>query len=482
MPEETDDFIHIPIKDKGMFEEKSFRTITIAAAKGIKAVIGKLNGESTTTVQKYLFAKSKGWTMAKAKSWVKSHKKKQVADIGEVDMDVIFTMPFERINADDIASLKDLTRLGIDVEEGGIYTKGTAFIEDINRNQWRAGIKNIETENYMKTPITLFNHNPDVPTGRTVYLKKTKDSIEVITHVTTNDEKMRADIENGTINAHSIRVNPFAVERVCLENDACFFDILSCDLIEISHVTLNAVVGTNFKVLAASYEPIGKIVDRNKQNPITGIGSADNTTSNIKWTSTDNGIWALIPYADLELPNLDDIEEKSKVEKSMTETPEPPKTDVKIKVKAEVEGEDLSSAVNINDEIEARLRAVEETAKAMAEKEAKLAEQTLNLQVEKTMTLFTSVENKTDIKANVATIAKCGGKDALDAFIATMKIVMESKVITDSPLTPSGGEGMSAEDKLSVEMFGKPVAEMVAELGDNPIARIEPQPINKVVK
>jgi hypothetical protein len=89
--------------------------------------------------------------------------------------------------------------LGIDVKEGDIYTKGTAFISDINRNNWRTGIKEMDTENYMLTPITLFNHYMDIPVGKTVFLKKTKDSLEVITKITTTNEEMRANIENGTI-------------------------------------------------------------------------------------------------------------------------------------------------------------------------------------------------------------------------------------------------------------------------------------------
>jgi hypothetical protein len=102
MPEETEDFIHIPVKDKNSFEEGSYRTINISAAKGIKAVIGKIKGESSTTVQKYLFAKAKGWTMSKAKKWIKDHKKKAVANIGEIEWDINFTSQFECINIDNI--------------------------------------------------------------------------------------------------------------------------------------------------------------------------------------------------------------------------------------------------------------------------------------------------------------------------------------------------------------------------------------------
>lgn len=76
MPEETENYIHIPVINSGKFVTKSFRTISISRSKGISAVIGKLKSKpsGSTTVQKYLFLKSKDWTMSKAKSWVKSHK------------------------------------------------------------------------------------------------------------------------------------------------------------------------------------------------------------------------------------------------------------------------------------------------------------------------------------------------------------------------------------------------------------------------
>ncbi len=63
-PEETDDFIRIPVRDC-----KVTATITISAKEGIKALYcGKVK-----KVRTYLFAKAKGWTMAKAKAWVKEH-------------------------------------------------------------------------------------------------------------------------------------------------------------------------------------------------------------------------------------------------------------------------------------------------------------------------------------------------------------------------------------------------------------------------
>jgi len=63
-PEETDDYIRIPVRDC-----KVTATITISAKEGIKGLYcGKIK-----KIRTYLFAKAKNWTMAKAKAWVKEH-------------------------------------------------------------------------------------------------------------------------------------------------------------------------------------------------------------------------------------------------------------------------------------------------------------------------------------------------------------------------------------------------------------------------
>lgn len=76
-PEETANFVHIPVRNAPDFVQDSFRTIDIDADKGIKAVIGKLSSDpdGPTHIQKFLFDKDKDWTMEKAQAWVSEHKK-----------------------------------------------------------------------------------------------------------------------------------------------------------------------------------------------------------------------------------------------------------------------------------------------------------------------------------------------------------------------------------------------------------------------
>ena len=75
-PEETDDYIRIPVRDC-----KVTATIDISKKEGIKALYcGK-----EKKVKTYLFAKAKGWDMKKAKEWIKEHDGKSLDDGVEIE-------------------------------------------------------------------------------------------------------------------------------------------------------------------------------------------------------------------------------------------------------------------------------------------------------------------------------------------------------------------------------------------------------------
>ncbi len=70
MPEVTDKYIRIPVARRKQGDR--IRTITISSSKGIKA----LYAGNRKKILTYLFLRSKGWTMPKAKKWVKEHHNK----------------------------------------------------------------------------------------------------------------------------------------------------------------------------------------------------------------------------------------------------------------------------------------------------------------------------------------------------------------------------------------------------------------------
>jgi phage head maturation protease len=82
-PDVTENTIRIRVRDPGDFQDDSFRTINIGGEdSGIKAVVGRLKGETTMTVQSYVFSKDK-FSVAEAQAWVDEHKKDAVPDLDE---------------------------------------------------------------------------------------------------------------------------------------------------------------------------------------------------------------------------------------------------------------------------------------------------------------------------------------------------------------------------------------------------------------
>jgi len=63
------------VRDPKLFKDGTFRRVTIQKKKPkVIAIMGKLKGEDTMTIQSLRFPKDDGWTVEKAKAWVKAHK------------------------------------------------------------------------------------------------------------------------------------------------------------------------------------------------------------------------------------------------------------------------------------------------------------------------------------------------------------------------------------------------------------------------
>ena len=69
--DETSTSYRYRVRDPGGFQEGSFRTISLGDS-GVKAVIGKPEGEDSTTIQALIFPKEK-FTEEEARRWVKEH-------------------------------------------------------------------------------------------------------------------------------------------------------------------------------------------------------------------------------------------------------------------------------------------------------------------------------------------------------------------------------------------------------------------------
>jgi hypothetical protein len=75
--EEDNDTIRSGHRNPDEFQPDTFRTIMLSSEEGIKAVIAKPKGKHAMEVASYLFEKSKGWTLEKAKEWFEQHQRKE---------------------------------------------------------------------------------------------------------------------------------------------------------------------------------------------------------------------------------------------------------------------------------------------------------------------------------------------------------------------------------------------------------------------
>ena len=78
-PRITDKYIRFRQIDPKKFQKNSFRIITLSESKGIKAIIGRLTGQTSTTIQSYLFDKTK-WEIKEAENWIEKNKSEDILE------------------------------------------------------------------------------------------------------------------------------------------------------------------------------------------------------------------------------------------------------------------------------------------------------------------------------------------------------------------------------------------------------------------
>lgn len=79
-PEETETQVRIRIKSPGLFQSNSFRQTTLQDEKPrVFSIVGRLKGETTTTIQSLRFPKDDGWAITSAVKWAKDHDFKTIA-------------------------------------------------------------------------------------------------------------------------------------------------------------------------------------------------------------------------------------------------------------------------------------------------------------------------------------------------------------------------------------------------------------------
>lgn len=80
--EKVGKYVRARVKQPGDFQEGTFRTIELSAKDGIKAVVGKLSGETAMTIQAYLFDAER-WDVARVRKWLSARKIKAIDIVGD---------------------------------------------------------------------------------------------------------------------------------------------------------------------------------------------------------------------------------------------------------------------------------------------------------------------------------------------------------------------------------------------------------------
>ncbi len=193
MPEETEKYIRIPTGIRCTVTA----TITISAKQGIKALYcGK-----EKKIRTYLFLKSKGWTMEKAKKWVREHQQKKGEEM-----------------ADNKLHVKALT----EVKGNKILAIASEEVED--RQGEVLSIDGWQLKNFKKNPQLLWYHNlrPErsLPIGkvkkigfRTINGKKKLVFEPEFENITEFGRTVEEFYKRGYLNTFSVGFRPLEKEK-----------------------------------------------------------------------------------------------------------------------------------------------------------------------------------------------------------------------------------------------------------------------------
>jgi len=247
MPEETDKYIRIPVASCDITA-----TIVISKDEGIKALYCGKDKKVAT----YLFQKNKGWTMAKAKKWVKEHKEKDsIDDIANVEI-------IELTEGNDMEKDREERSYKVEmrVEDGdepkitghaAVFNKLSvdlmgfrekvapgAFINSIEKSDIRA----------------LWNHNPDYVLGRnksgTLKLEEDKKglAIEILPPDTQWARDLMETIKRGDVDQMSFAFKTIKDSWENQDKKESIRTLEEVELFDVSPVTYPAYPQTDVKV------------------------------------------------------------------------------------------------------------------------------------------------------------------------------------------------------------------------------------------
>ena len=258
MPETTENYHWIPVRDAGLFLQNSFRQIDLSADKGIHARIGKLKSEpdGSTVVQSYYFDKDQ-WSMDEANAWVKDHKKSASGPPERRCFEHMVRMDYEDQKKPQILGYAAIFNQRTELWPG--------FYEEIAPGAFKDAIN---SENI----YALFNHDPSAVLGNTgaKTLKLIEDEKGLAYQITPPDTGVGKDVTT-LIKRGDIRKSSFGFSLVVDGEDVSRIndgkDMLRIirkveSLYDVSPVTYPAYSSTEAHVRMTQFDNITLIEDR----------------------------------------------------------------------------------------------------------------------------------------------------------------------------------------------------------------------------
>ena len=127
--DETETSFRFRVRDPGLFQEGSFRTVPIKKDKPrVNSVMGRLKDETTLTVQSIIFPKEDDWDLAGAKAWLKEHED-LTKGVDDVENKSIETKKADLQGNPSAWDIMDAIRLAIN--PNGVYIGGGPYIGDL---------------------------------------------------------------------------------------------------------------------------------------------------------------------------------------------------------------------------------------------------------------------------------------------------------------------------------------------------------------
>jgi len=274
MPEETDKYIRIPVVECDITA-----TIDISKDEGIKALYcGKEKKVAT-----YLFLKEKGWTMEKAKKWVKEHKEKKSLEDGNAnvidltawspeDAEITDSTEGKAMNKEREVRTFTLDDIEVRSEDDKPKIKGHAAVFDKLSEDLGGFREKIVSGAFAKTIKksdirALFNHDPNYVLGRnkagTLTLEEDERglAIEIDPPDTSYARDLMVSIERGDITQMSFAFKTIKDSWENQDKKESVRTLEEVDLFDVSPVTYPAYPQTDVKVRSL-FEEAGLDINR----------------------------------------------------------------------------------------------------------------------------------------------------------------------------------------------------------------------------